>query len=228
MTGDNKKLPEYYRKTYAWWYSWFAYIYDSFAKTFCFIFNGGFGGEQRLRENIIAWIDPRPGDKILDLCSGTGTLSVLLAERLTGTGEVVGIELSPVQLKIARRKRMPDGLAFIEGDARDVPYPGCYFDKGAICWALHEMPREVRRCVLLEAYRVIRPGGRIVVVEQTTPHKKWKAVFLDCMERLNPEYATYKDLQKCGLENEIRHAGFTIMKTDTFIWDLFQIVLAEK
>jgi ubiquinone/menaquinone biosynthesis C-methylase UbiE len=223
-----KQLPEYYRKTYAWWYNWFAYIYDPFAQAFCFIFNGGFGGERRFREKIVAWIDPRPGDKILDLCSGTGTLSILLAERLAGTGEVVGIELSPVQMKIARRKRMPEGLTFIEGDARDVPYPVCYFDKVVICTALHELPGDVRQRVLLEVYRVIRPGGILVVSEQNTPHKKWKAVFLDCLERLNPEYATYKDLQKCGLENEIGRAGFTIMKTDSFMWDLFQIVLAEK
>ena len=115
-----------------------------------------------------------------------------------------------------------------EGDARDVPFSDCYFDRCIICLALHEMPREIRRSVLLEAHRVIKPKGRIVIVEQNKPHRKWKALLLDCMEWFNPEYPTYKDLQECGLVNEIGHAGFKTIRTDTISWDLFQIVLAER
>jgi hypothetical protein len=48
------------------------------------------------------------------------------------------------------------------------------------------------------------------------------------MERLNPEYPTYKDLLQCGLVNEIRNAGFRITRTDTTFWDFFQLVQAER
>lgn len=228
MAKNSKDMPDYYRRPYATWYNWFAYVYDPFARACGFLLYGGFGGERRLRELIIEWINPQPGQKILDICCGTGTLTIMLAERITGTGEVVGIELSPAQLRMARRKRIPDGLSFIEGDARDVPFPDCYFDRGVVCGALHELPRDVRRSVLLEAHRVIRPEGKIVIVEQNKPYAKWKALLLDCMERLNPEYRTYKDLLECGLPNEIGRAGFKIVKRDTILWDFFQIVLAER
>ncbi len=225
---NSREMPDYYRRVYEKWYSGFAHIYDPFIKALLFFLNGGFGGERRWRELIIEWISPQPGEKILDICCGTGTLTIMLAKRLAGIGEIVGIELSPAQLKIARKKEKPDRLFFIEGDAQDIPFSDCYFDKSVICGALHEMPQEVRQNVLSEAYRVIRPGDKIVIVEHNKPHRKWKALLFDFMERFNPEYPTYKDLLKCGLTNEIERAGFRIIRTDTTSWEYFQIVLAEK
>ena len=190
--------------------------------------NGGFGGERRLRELIIEWIDPQPGEKILDICSGTGTLTIMIAKRQRGTGKVVGVELSPAQLRTARKKEKPKGLHFLEGDAQNIPFSDFYFDKGVIFGALHEMPQEVRRDVLSEAYRTIKPGGKIVNVEQNKPEQKWKVLLFDFLERFNPEYTTYKDMLKCGQTNEIKRAGFRIIRTNTTCWEFLQIVLAEK
>ncbi len=225
---DSKEIPDYYRRIYEKWYNWFSYIYDPFVDVLFLFLNGGFGGERRWRELIVEWINPQPGEKILDICSGTGTLTIILGKRLAGTGEVVGIELSPAQLRIALGKEKPDGVSFIEGDAQNIPFSDCYFDKSVICGALHELPREVRRNVLSEAYRIIRPGGKIVIIEQNKPDLKWKALLFDFMERFNPEYPTYKDLLKCGLTNEIKRVGFRIIRTDTTSWEYFQIVLGER
>jgi len=224
---NSREMQNYYRRVYEKWYRWFAHIYDPFVKVLCFLLNGGFGGERRWRESIVKWIDPQPGEKIADICCGTGTLTIMLAKRLAG-GVVVAIELSPAQLRIARRKEKPDGLFFIEGDAQDIPFSDCYFDKSVICGALHEMPQEVRHNVLSEAYRIIRPGGRIVIIEHNKPNQRWKASLFDFMERFNPEYPTYKNMLKCGLTNEIEKAGFGIVRTNTTFWEFFQIVLAER
>jgi ubiquinone/menaquinone biosynthesis C-methylase UbiE len=221
-------MLDYYRKVYEKWYGRYSRIYDPFLKSFCFLFNQGFGGERRWRESIVEWIDPQQGEKIIDICSGTGTLTVMIARRLGGIGKVVGIELSPEQLRIARKKKKPKGLYFLEGDAQHIPVQDFYFDKGVICGALHEMPQEVRKNVLSEAYRTIRPGGRMVNVEQNKPDRKWKALLFDYLESLNPEYTTYKNMLKCGLTNEIKQAGFRIIKTNTTLWEFMQIVLAEK
>lgn len=141
----------------------------------------------------------------------------------------MGIELSPAQLRIARKKEKHDGLSFIEGDAQDIPFPDCYFDKSVICCALHEMPQEVRQNVLSEAHRVIKPGGKIVIVEHNKPDRKWKALLFDFMERfINPEYPTFKNLLKYGLTNEIERTGLRILRTNTTSWEYFQIVLAER
>ena len=223
-----RKIPDYYRRTYEKWYSWFAHIYDPFVKVIFFLLNGGFGGERRWRELIVRWINPQQGEKILDICSGTGTLTIMLAKRLAGRGEVVGMELSPAQLKIVRKKQKPNNLTFIEGDAQDIPFSDCYFDKGVICGALHEVPQEVRQNILSEAYRLIRPGGKIVIFEHNKPDRKWKASLFNFLEHFNPEYLTYKDLLKCGLTNEIEQARFRIIRSDTTSWEYFQIVLGER
>jgi ubiquinone/menaquinone biosynthesis C-methylase UbiE len=221
-------MSDYYHKVYERWYRRFSYIYDPFVKTFCFFFNGGFGGERRWRELIVGWIDPRPREKILDICSGTGTLTIMIAKRLKGIGKVIGLELSPAQLRVARKKEKYEGLYFLEVDAQNIPFSDCYFDKGVICGALHEMPQEERNNVLSEAYRAVKPGGRIVIAEHNNPDKKWKASVFDFIERFNPEYSTYKNMLDSGLKNEIRRAGFKIIKKDIISWDFFQIVLAEK
>jgi demethylmenaquinone methyltransferase/2-methoxy-6-polyprenyl-1,4-benzoquinol methylase len=226
--NSSGEMPDYYRRSYEKWYSWFAYIYDAFLRVLFFFLNGGLGGERRWRELIIRWIDPQAGEKILDICSGTGTLTIMLGRRLAGRAEVVGIELSPIQLRIAQRKQRPHGVSFVEGDAQDIPFSDCYFDKGVICGALHEMPQDVRQNVLSEAYRVIRPGGRMVIVEHNKPDRRWKAILFDLMEHLNPEYPTYRNMLECGLVDEIERSGFRVVRTSAISWEYFQIVLAER
>jgi ubiquinone/menaquinone biosynthesis C-methylase UbiE len=224
---NKREMPDYYVRTYKHWYKWFSRIYDYFIEATCFVFYG-FDGERKFRESIVDRLNPQRGERILDICSGTGTLTIMIARRLAGKGEVTGIEISPDQLRIAREKEKPDRLSFIEGDAQDMPFPDSYFDKSVISGALHEMPREVRRNVLSEAYRVIRLGGEIVIIEQSKPERKWKSLLLDFLEMFNPEFTTYKDMLRCGLTNEIKQAGFRVIETDTACWEFFQIVLAEK
>jgi ubiquinone/menaquinone biosynthesis C-methylase UbiE len=225
---NKAEIPEYYRKTYLRWYRWFSHIYDYFMKVFSFFFYGGFGGERRLRELAIKWLDPQPGEKIIDICSGTGTMAIMFAEVLKGHGEVVGIELSPDQIKIARKKKILPGLTFLHGDAQEINFSSDYFDKAVIFGSLHEMHYEVRRNVLAEANRVIKPGGYIFFFEHNKPKQKWKAVLFNILERPNPEYRTYKDFLKRGLTNQIKHAGFEIVKSDIICREFFQIVLAIK
>jgi len=230
---DNKdethiELPDYYKTTYEPWYTWFSLIYDPFMKVLFFILNGGFGGERRWRQLIVDWLDPRPGERIIDICCGTGTLSIMLGDRLTGEGEVMGIDLAPKLLNLARKKQRPEGVTFLRSDAQAIPFSRGHFDKGIICGALHEMPHDVRQKVLAEAQRVIKPNGRMVFVEHNNPKRKWKRSLFGFLERFNPEYPTYKDLLERGLTNEIVRGGFRILKRDVSSWEFFQIVLAER
>lgn len=227
-TDEGHAVSDYYAQTYAKWYAWFSYVNDPFARLMLFVLNGGPGGERRLRGQVIDWIDPKPGEKILDICSGTGTLAIMLGKRLAGSGRIVGIEISGAQLRIARRKRCPEAVSFVEADARNIPFPNDHFDKAVIFGALHEMPRRARRKVLSEALRVLKPGGGIVVTEHNRPEAEWKARLFAFLERFNPEYPTYKDLLRCGLTSEISRTGFKILRVRTDAWDFFQTVLAKK
>jgi ubiquinone/menaquinone biosynthesis C-methylase UbiE len=221
-------LPDYYRERYVSWYSWFSYVYDLFAKLLLFVLNGGFGGEGRLRQLVIDWLDPAPDDKVLDICSGTGTLAIMMGCMLRGSGEVVGIEISNHQLRMARRKRIPANVSFIHADAQHIGYPDSYFDKAVIFGALHEIPREVRANILAQAFRVVKPGGRIVFLEHNRPESRWRARLYALLEWPSPEYSTYIDLLRNGLTIEVATAGFTVLKKQAISLDYFQIVLAEK
>jgi ubiquinone/menaquinone biosynthesis C-methylase UbiE len=227
-TGASGGIPEYYSKTYERWYGWFSHVYDPFVRSMLFLINGGFGGERRLRQQAIDWLDPAPGERVLDIASGTGTLAIMLGKQLAGQGEVLGVEISPAQLRVARKKQSPAGVSFVKADAQDIPFPDTSFDKAIIFGALHEMPREVRRNVLAQAFRVLRPTGRLVVMEHHEPGSRWKASLFDFLERFNPEYPTYRDLLERGLATEIADAGFMVIKTRVAAWDLFQTILAEK
>jgi len=221
-------LPGYYRDRYVSWYSWFSRIYDPFVSLGLFLLNGGFGGERRLRELVIDRLDPSPGDKVIDICSGTGTLSLMMAERLSDSGEVAGVEISNYQLGIARRKPAPANLTFTRADAQHIPFDDAYFDRAVIFGALHEIPREVRRNILAQAYRVLKPGGRIVDLEHNRPARTWRAWFYQFLEWPTPEYSTYIDLLDNGLENEIAEAGFEVKKVEAVTAEFFQVVMAEK
>jgi len=220
--------PNYYQTTYAAWYPLFSRFYDLFIRFLFFLINGGFGGARRWRQMIVDWVDPRPGERIIDLCCGTGTLTALLAERLAEKGQVVGLELSPDQLRMARKKTNPGGLIFLEGDAQQIPFPDGHFDKGVICAALHEMPAGVRHRVLAEARRALRPAGRIAFVEQHPHRNRIMRWTWDLLERLNPEYPTYRDLMQRGLIHEIEQGGFQVVRSEIIAGGFFQIVVGEK
>lgn len=197
-------------------------------KVFSFLFCGGFGGERRLRRTAIEWLKPQTRDKIIDICSGSGTLTIMLDEVMNGEGEVVGVEISPDLIRKAKNKKGVSGLKFVHADAQYIDFPNNYFDKAVIFGALHEMPYEVRCNVLTEAYRILKPDGIIFILEHNKPGKKWKAGFFSTMERFNPEYKTYKDFLRRGLINQTEQAGFEIVKTEIICWEFFQIVLAAK
>jgi demethylmenaquinone methyltransferase/2-methoxy-6-polyprenyl-1,4-benzoquinol methylase len=193
-----------------------------------FFLNGGFGGEYRLRKKIVEYINPQEGERIVDICCGTGSQSIMLAKRFKEEGKVVGLELSSAQLRVAKKKERPNCLYFIRCDAQSMPLSNCYFDKGIICSALHEMPKDVRKNVLSETFRVIKPGGKIVIAEPNRPNKKWKVLLFEAIDRFTPEYPTYKDLLQCRLVNEIKEAGFRVIRTEIAAFELLQIVLSEK
>jgi ubiquinone/menaquinone biosynthesis C-methylase UbiE len=225
---ESRHLPDYYRQRYVSWYSWFSHIYDPFAKLLLFVLNGGFGGERRLRELVIERLGLRPDDRVVDVCSGTGTLSIMIGKRLSGSGEVAGVEISEHQMAIARRKAIPPNVKLMQCDAQRLPFTDSHFEKAVIFGALHEIPRPARHNILEETYRVLKPGARFVILEHNTPSRRWRALLYRYLEWPTPEYSTYRDLLESGLANEISAAGFEVRSTEVVASEFFQVVTAEK
>jgi demethylmenaquinone methyltransferase / 2-methoxy-6-polyprenyl-1,4-benzoquinol methylase len=108
-----------------------------------------------------------PGDRALDVATGTGDLAVELARRVTPGGEVVGSDFSQQMLVHARRKA--PGIAFEWGNALELTYPDASFDAATVGFGARNFSDLDRG--LAEMARVVRPGGRVVVLEITTPRR---------------------------------------------------------
>ena len=125
------------------------------------------GLHHRWRERAADLAMLRPGDRALDVATGTGDLALALARRVGGSGEVVGCDFSERMLEHARRKA--PALRFELANALDLPYEDDSFDAVTVGFGARNFADLDRG--LGEMTRVARPGGRIVVLEITTPER---------------------------------------------------------
>jgi demethylmenaquinone methyltransferase/2-methoxy-6-polyprenyl-1,4-benzoquinol methylase len=108
-----------------------------------------------------------PGDRVLDVATGTGDLAVELDRRVGPDGEVVGSDFSERMLDLAREKA--PAIRFEQGNALDLPYDDDSFAAATVGFGARNFSDLERG--LAEMARVVRPGGRVVVLEITTPAK---------------------------------------------------------
>jgi demethylmenaquinone methyltransferase / 2-methoxy-6-polyprenyl-1,4-benzoquinol methylase len=107
------------------------------------------------------------GGKALDVACGTGDLALELALRVGERGEVVGCDFSERMLELARRKA--PAIRFERANALDLPYADAEFDAATVGFGARNFADLGRG--LSEMVRVVRPGGRVVVLEITTPQR---------------------------------------------------------
>lgn len=114
------------------------------------------------RRLTVRAIDPKPGERVLDVAAGTGTSSASIAR---SGAKVTGLDFSDGMLGEARR-RHPE-LEFVHGDAETLPFPDERFDAVTISFGLRNVQHP--QLALAEMYRVLVPGGRVVVCEFSRP-----------------------------------------------------------
>jgi demethylmenaquinone methyltransferase/2-methoxy-6-polyprenyl-1,4-benzoquinol methylase len=122
------------------------------------------GMHQRWRERAVELARVGPGSRALDVATGTGDLVVALRE---AGAEVVGCDFSEEMLERARRKE--PSARFEWADALKLPYENDSFDAATVGFGARNFTDLARG--LREMVRVVRPGGRVVVLEITTPQK---------------------------------------------------------
>ncbi len=128
------------------------------------------GLHHRWRERAADKAALKPGDSALDVCCGTGDLTLELAGRVAPGGHVVGCDFSEPMLDLAREKATrheASGVRFEWADALKLPYDAGRFDAVTVGFGVRNFADRDRG--LQEMARVLRPGGRLVVLEFTKP-----------------------------------------------------------
>jgi demethylmenaquinone methyltransferase / 2-methoxy-6-polyprenyl-1,4-benzoquinol methylase len=125
------------------------------------------GLHHRWRERAADLAAVGPGGRALDVASGTGDLAIELARRVGPTGTVVGSDFSEAMLDRAREKS--SAVTWEWANALELPYPDGGFDAATVGFGARNFSDLDRG--LAEMARVVRPGGRVVILEITTPQR---------------------------------------------------------
>lgn len=170
---------------------------------------------------------PQKGEKILDLCSGTGRAASWMAHAVEKEGEVVGLDVARRMVEMAKKRY--EGLGNVIFLQKDVTQPWEYqnhFDGIFTSFALHELPEEERWGVLEQCYLALKEKRRMVIADFNSQisgrGKIITLTFFKLFEKENLNFFSFKP-------NEIlKKVGFKRMRTFPVLASLFQITMAYK
>ena len=125
------------------------------------------GRERRFRERTLDLAKLKPGDSVLDVGCGTGTLAIAAKRRVGMAGTVRGIDASPEMIARARKKAKSAAadVSFQYALAEALPFPDGQLDAVLSTVMLHHLPRKPRQQCASEVRRVLKPGGRVLAVD---------------------------------------------------------------
>ncbi|MFC6076968.1 class I SAM-dependent methyltransferase [Microbispora bryophytorum] len=129
----------------------------------------GFLGRRRsVFTRLAALSGAGKGHQIVDVGCGTGYLTRMLAPLVGREGRVTGLDPSPAMIGHARR-RSPDNCSYQVGEGQAMPFPDASFDIVVSSLAVHHIPVAARDTAVREMFRVLRPGGRLLIADYQPP-----------------------------------------------------------
>lgn len=145
--------------------------YDAFSRVYDrFVAGHSSDRDGRLREALADRAELGPGDRVLDLCTGTGAMLPALAGRVGAQKLVIGLDFSRGMLERARaRTAGTPSVALVEADAERLPFRSESLQVVTCSHAFYELKGEGAERALREVVRVLRPGGRFVMMEHEVP-----------------------------------------------------------
>lgn len=130
-----------------------------------------FGQINRLRDMTIDHANLKTGEAILDVGCGTGGVTIPAGQRVGAAGKAAGIDPSPEMIAVAKQKAHHKGLDidFRVGVIEALPFPDESFDVVTSSLMMHHLPEHLQFKGLAEIYRVLTPGGRLVIADMIRP-----------------------------------------------------------
>lgn len=149
--------------------------------------------------------------KVLEVCIGTGTNSIIIAENRPNT-EIVGIDLSKEMLALAKEKIEKRGIINIKTlimDATNMNFDDNYFDVVLISLVLHEVDDTIRYKIMKEAKRVLKNKGKIIIIEWDKPNKLIQKLLFSIIELLEPK--GFKEFLQSNIEEYIEKFSLKVL-----------------
>lgn len=137
-----------------------------------------FGRESAFRDKILDLATLEPGESVLDVGSGTGTLAIRAKARVGPDGYVCGVDASPAMVAAATKKakKARADVLFESAVVESLPFADAHFDAVFSTLMMHHLPRLARELGVREMRRVVKPGGRLVVVDFGAPRREQHGV----------------------------------------------------
>ena len=161
-------IPDYLEQLY-----WWAYVRPNAVRVFDrkWLINAIlFGNYGRLRDVALNELGETIQGKTLQVACVYGDLTACLRQRMAPAALLDVVDILPVQLENLQRKLPADRrVALRRGDASSLPSAEAQYDQVLLFFLLHEMPEDVRRATLGEAMRVLKPGGKLVIIDYHRP-----------------------------------------------------------
>jgi ubiquinone/menaquinone biosynthesis C-methylase UbiE len=139
--------------------------YDAYMK------KATFGREQALRKTTVKLAGIKPGDSVLEVGCGTGTLTLAAKKAAGASGKVYGIDIIPGMIEASQHKaaQAHEEITFKLGGIDNIPFPENHFDVVLCSFMIFHMSDETRRKGIAEIRRVLKPGGGLLVLDLALP-----------------------------------------------------------
>ena len=181
----------------------------------------------KFQKRAMEALAPQPGEKILDLCSGTGRVASWIAQAVGEEGEVLGMDLSKNMVEFAKeRYEELKRVVFLHKDVTKPWGYQNYFDAIFTSYAIHELPEKKRLSTLEHSFRALKEKGRMVIADFNPQGsgiaKTMLLAFFKLFERDNLNFFSFDQSEM------LRKAGFKRIETFPVLAGMFQITLAQR
>lgn len=161
------------------------------------------GRDRAFREKILARAELVSGESVLDVGCGTGTLAIVAKGQVGPPGSVCAVDASPEMIARARKKarKARVDVTFENAVAEALPFPDARFDVVLCTVMLHHLPRKARQRGLQEIRRVLKSGGRLLIVDFNEGTGGGKGIFAH-FPHLRRSHGFVKDKELIGATSE--------------------------